>query len=77
MGLLGLLNLSCSQSFWPHHSACGGGHYHSALGLEMTRVTDDIRNTHFPPWSLPNFCTATRWQSWHRLFLSCCHFNLS
>lgn len=36
MGLLGLLNLSCSQSFWPHHSACGGGHYHSALGLEMT-----------------------------------------
>lgn len=82
--LLGLLNLSRSQPSWPQSSACGGGHYASALGLEMTRVTDDIRKSHFPRRSLPNSCTATRWWSWHRVFFffcfifffCCCHFHL-
>ena len=45
---LWLLNLRHSQSSWPQCSASGGGHYVSALGLEMTRVTDDIRKSHSP-----------------------------
>lgn len=55
MGLLWLLNLSHSQSSWLQRCDCGGGHYGSALGLEMTRVTDDIRKPHSPRQSLPNF----------------------
>lgn len=43
------------------------------LGLEMTRVTDDIRKSHS---SLPNFGTATRWQSWQGVLLCCRHFHL-
>lgn len=55
MGLLWLLNLSRSQSSWPQRCDCGGGHYGSAQGLEMTRVTDDIRESHSPRQSLLNF----------------------
>ncbi|KAI9543053.1 hypothetical protein NQZ68_013984 [Dissostichus eleginoides] len=44
----------------PQRMACGGGHYGSALSLEMTWVTDDIRKSHSRRQSLPNFGTATR-----------------
>lgn len=48
IGLFRLLNLSHSQSSWPQRCDCGGGHYGSALGAGMTRVTDDIREPHSP-----------------------------
>lgn len=68
MGLLWLLKLSHRQSSWPQRCDCGGGHYGSAPGLEMTRVRGWHQRVSFPLscQSLPNFGAATRWRSWQR-----------
>lgn len=55
MGLLELLNLNHGQSAWLRLCDCGGGHYDSALALEGTGGTDDIRAPHYLHPSLQNF----------------------